>query len=208
MLSEPARRFKTGPYRLHGAFPLVLWSGGFRRDRVIKAAAIATLGLLALAAPVLAFEVTERQLQISFNHAGKDYVRNDVLVPLLPKNACYDWHQRFKETSTPIAVTEWLTLPAAIDWGNLATNPNDGIEIQDNGTGAKSTLSLVTDDTGWVTHGWCAAEGDPLGRHVLEIMAGDKQLAAFGFSVIDPSEYNFPAAPREPGAPRSGTRVW
>lgn len=179
-----------------------------REGQVIKGLAIAFLGPLVLAAPALAFEVQEQVLQVSYKHNGQEYVFDDTVVPLLPDNACYNWYIRLKEAETALTVTERMTLPRAIDWGAVATNPNDGIEITGNGTVAVSTLPVTTDELGWITHGWCAAEGDPTGRHTIEVTADSQSLAIFAFDVVDPATYSFPAAQSAPWAMRSANRVW
>lgn len=172
------------------------------------AAATAFLAPLALSAPALAFEVQEQVLQISYKHNGHDYVHDDGVVPLLPGNACYNWYIRLTETGTALTVSERMTLPQAIEWGAVATDPNDGIEVLENGTVAVSTLPLETDELGWITHGWCAASGDPLGPHTIEVAAGGEALASFSFDVVEPSTYSFPAAQSAPWAMRSANQVW
>jgi hypothetical protein len=175
---------------------------------MFRALATALLGMLAYAPAVLAFEVQERVLQVSYTHNGQSYVYDDSVVPLLPGNACYNWYIRLAETNTELTVMERMTLPAAIDWGAAATDPSDGIEVLENGTVALSTLATSTDEEGWITHGWCAAEGDPLGTHTIEASAGGQVLASFVFDVVDPSTYSFPAAPSAPWAMRSANHAW
>jgi hypothetical protein len=180
----------------------------FGEGYVIKALTAAFLGFLALSAPVVAFEVQEQVLQVSYNHNGQDYVYDDTVVPLLPGNTCYNWYVKLAETSTALTLTERLTLPRSIDWGSVASDPNDGIEILESGTVAVSTLPVSTDEFGWITHGWCAAKGDPLGPHTIEVAVDGEALASFAFDVVNPSTYSFPAAPSAPWAMRSANQVW
>lgn len=175
---------------------------------MIRGFATALLGSLALAVPAAAFEVQETVLQVSFKHNGADYVYDDTVVPLLPGNACYNWYVRLAETNTQLTTVERMTLPQAIDWGSIATDSDDGIEVLEGGTVAESTQPMTTDEDGWITHGWCVAPGDPLGHHSIVVSSGDQQFATFEFDVVDPSHYPFPGAQSVPWALRSANQTW
>ena len=47
---------------------------------------------------------------------------------------------------------------------------------------ATTALSLVPDN-GWISHGWCVAEGDPEGAYRIEVSRGDTLLHAFDFQL-------------------------
>lgn len=175
---------------------------------MIRGFATAVLGSLALAVPASAFEVQQSVMQVSYKHNGSDYVYDDTVVPLLPKNACYNWFIKLAEANTDLTVIERMTLPQAIDWGTVATDPNDGIEVLQGGTLAQSTLPMTSDEDGWITHGWCVADGDPVGHHAIVVSVGDEPLASFDFDVVDPSNYSFPGAQSAPWTLRSANQTW
>lgn len=108
--------------------------------------------------PIWAFQVT-------FKYAGADEVLHDTVVPLLPGNACYNWYVQLADGAAPKAATETLNLPVALaDWGTLATDPDDGIDISADGKVAARSFSPELDDEGRFSHSWCVAEGDRWAR--------------------------------------------
>ena len=168
---------------------------------------LTVLGMLA-ATPALALEVVESVLQVSYTHNGTSYVFNDSYVPLLPANVCYTWYLRVDAAATPLTVVERMTLPEAIQWGTPGSDPGDETVIEEGGKVAVTTIAVTTDDLGWFSHGWCAAEGDPTGGHLFEISAGGAELATFPFTVVAPEDYTFPAPVFPERALRSASNTW
>ena len=114
--------------------------------------------LLVLAVPAAALEPLESAFQVTFRYAGTDQVLDATVVPLLPGNACYNWYIRLAAGVSPKAVVERLTLPEPIStWGDAATNPDDGIEIEADGAVAVKTFVPAPDADGWFSDGWCVA---------------------------------------------------
>lgn len=132
--------------------------------------------------------------EVTFSYAGFDERYTDPLVPLLPANACYSWLARLPEGSAATSVVERLVLPVALaDWGTLATDPDDNVEISEDGTTATTTFPAAPDAEGWLTNGWCVAAGDPVGPHRFEIEVDGTPLATVTFDVVAPEDYNWPA---------------
>lgn len=156
------------------------------------------------ATPILALDVLQSELQVSFRHDGEDYVRNDRFVPLLPDNACYTWYVRADAPDTTLQVVERFTLPAPIDWGTQSPET----VIEDGGRIAVTTSEMPTDGLGWFSHGWCAAEGDPTGPHLIEVSVDGKALASFPFEVIAPVSYYFPQRTVPERAARTANNFW
>ena len=168
------------------------------------------LGAMSLApASAAGAEVTEQLFQVTYTHGGKDYVADDGIVPLLPGNACYYWYLRLAETDAPVALVERFTLPEALSsWGTTGTMPDDPTRIEEDGKVAVTTLEATSDSEGWVSHGWCVAEGDPPGLHRIDVSAGGAGLASFEFDVVTPEDYRFPVPlPPDPDA-RSTNNSW
>lgn len=104
-------------------------------------------------------------------------------VPLIPGEVCFQWQIRLDVPDGPVEFTEVFTLPAAPDVWNAG--PDEGVEIS--GDGAISTVTDTYDvKDGWLLHGWCLAEGDPLGQHKMEISVDGTLLHTFVFQVIEP----------------------
>jgi hypothetical protein len=77
-----------------------------------------------------------------------------------------------------MTVTEVFTLPGApASWGTL-----ENTTISQDGRMATST-NVLTPSDGWIGNGWCAAKGDPVGDHLIEVWLGDELLGSFPFVV-------------------------
>lgn len=137
------------------------------------------LSLIVLAQPALAQTVVDSDfvLQINQGQSG-EVIESTTLIPLLD-GACYEWRLKLAKTKGAVDITEVFTLPSApAGWGDVG----DNVTISDDMLVATSTMSLVPED-GWIWHGWCVAEGDPVGDYMIEIEVGDEVLATFPFTV-------------------------
>jgi hypothetical protein len=166
-------------------------------------------GLSLASSAALGVEVVESLFQVTYTHGGREYVADDHVVPLLPGNACYYWYLRLAETNAPVHAVERFTLPEPLtNWGTTGATPEDPTQIEEDGKVAVTTLELSSDNEGWISHGWCAAEGDPLGLHLLDVSAGGVDLAKFEFDVVAPANYDFPTAPAPDPNARSTNNSW
>lgn len=176
----------------------------------------ATALLLALlaAGPSLAAEMVDSVFQVTFRYAGEDEVLNDTVVPLLPGNACYNWYVRLAQGTAPksatkLSATEVLSLPTPLaDWGSLATDPDDGIDISADGRVATRTFTPELDEEGWFTHSWCVAPGDPVGPHSIAIAVDGDKLVTYDFQVVLPEDYYWPSIAQPQPRERSVDHSW
>ncbi|WP_156387297.1 hypothetical protein [Devosia sp. Root105] len=167
--------------------------------------------LLALLAtgPSLAAEMIDSVFQVTFRYAGEDEVLNDTVVPLLPGNACYNWHVRLAEGAAPKTATETLSLPMPLeDWGTLATDPDDGIDISADAKVATRTFMPELDGEGWFSHSWCVAPGDPVGAHSIAIAVDGDKLVTYDFQVVLPEDYYWPSIVQPTPRERSVDHSW
>lgn len=138
-----------------------------------------TASLIALAQPALAQTVIEKDFTLEITQAdGSEIVESTTLIPLLD-GACYNWRLKLAKSKGDIEITETFTLPSApASWGST----NESMVISEDNLSATSTMTLTPAD-GWISHGWCVAEGDPTGDHLFEIKSGDEVLGTFPFQV-------------------------
>jgi hypothetical protein len=164
--------------------------------RLVLVAAVAAMSTTALG-----IEVQNRFFEVTFNEGGQKQAIRDTTVPYLPGNACYSWYLQLAEKGTPVTLVEQMRLPEAIDWGDVGKDRSDPTQIEENGQTAVTTLPLTSDADGWVSHGWCVAEGDPLGEHMITVKQGEEIFAAFDYVVVPAESY----IPPHSWAVRSGT---
>ena len=159
--------------------------------------------------PAVGIEVVEQRFQVAYSHGGQHHVSEDLVVPLLPGSACYFWYLRLSEANASLQLVERFELPEPLaDWGTTGTAPDDPTRIEQDGKVAITTLKQDSDSEGWVTHGWCVADGDPLGRHRIEVSADGAPLATYEFEVVAPEDYDFPVALTLALSPRSIKASW
>lgn len=161
------------------------------------------------AVPAGAAELADSVFQVTFRYAGTDEVLNDTVVPLLPGNACYNWYVKLGEGPAPASATETLSLPVALaDWGTLATDPDDGIDISADGKVATRMFTPELDEEGWFSHSWCVAAGDPVGAHSIAIAVDGKPLVTYDFQVVLPEDYYWPTIIQPTPRERSVDHSW
>jgi len=174
--------------------------------RIVAAAAcFSALSLV----PAMAAELVDSDFQVTFQYGGSEQRLSEDKVPLLPGNTCYTWWMKLGEGPAPQSVEERLVLPAPLaDWGDAATNPDDGVEISADNTTATSTFVPDIDSEGWFSKGWCAAVGDPLGAHRIEVSVDGTLLKTFEFDVLAPEDYPWPALRQPDPRERSVQNSW
>lgn len=164
-----------------------------------------------LSLPAAAVELVDSVFQVTFKYAGQDFVYNETELPLLPANACYNWYIRLAAGDRPAVAVERFTLPVALpmaDWGAAATDADDGIEIEEDGKVAVTTFVPDLDADGWFSNGWCVAEGDPLGHHLIEVSVDGEHLASYNFELVAPEDYAWPAIPQPDHRGRTVENSW
>ncbi len=158
--------------------------------------------------PAVAVEMVETDFQVTFQYGGSEQRLSESQVPLLPGNTCYTWWMKLAPGDAPRAAVERLILPAPLDWGDLAINPDDGVEISADNTMATSTFVPELDSEGWFSKGWCAAAGDPVGPHQIEVSIDGTVLKTFDFEVLAPEDYPWPALRQPDARERSVQNSW
>ncbi len=172
-------------------------------------APICAVFLACATASALGAELVDSVFQVTYRYAGTDQVFNDTVVPLLPGNACYNWYVRLGEGDAPKMATETLTLPVPLaDWGTLATDPSDGIDISADGRVAVRTFTPEIDQDGWFSNAWCVAAGDPTGAHKIAIALDGRSLTSYDFTVVLPEDYPWPAIAQPGPRERSVDHSW
>lgn len=176
---------------------------------MIRRLLLVLAGLSLLSTPGLGVEAIESVFQVSYTHAGREHFVDDRVVPLLPGNACYSWYLRLTEANAAVTAVERFRLPEPLAaWATTGSTPDDSTRIEEDGQVAVTTIEAVSDDEGWISHGWCAAVGDPLGLHRIDVVMDGTSLAEFEFDVVAPEDYGFPTtAPPDPNA-RSANNSW
>ena len=151
-------------------------------------------GLMFSTAHAGAAEVIESRFQVEITRDGGLVVSEEPVVPLLPDLACYNWYVRFAAGTGELAFVERLVLPGlAASW-----DPEDGdsttqIVVDPDGLGVTSSFTTAPDAEGWVTGGWCVAEGDPLGEHVISVEVDGAPVGSWPFKVVPAADYVAPA---------------
>lgn len=174
--------------------------------RIVAAAAF--MSVLS-AWPAAAVEVVDSDFQVTFQYGGSEQRLSETQVPLLPGNTCYTWWMKLAPGDAPQTVVEKLILPEPLaDWGDAATNPDDGVEISTDGTTATSTFAPELDSEGWFSKGWCAAPGDPAGAHRIEVSVDGAVLRTYDFDVLAPADYPWPALRQPDTRERSVHDSW
>lgn len=159
--------------------------------------------------PAIAAELVDSDFQVTFNYGGSEQRLSEDKVPLLPGNTCYTWWVKLAAGDAPKSVEERLVLPQALsDWGDAASNPDDGVEISADGTTATSTFVPELDSDGWFSKGWCAALGDPVGQHRIDVSVDGVLLKTYEFEVLAPEDYPWPALRQPDARERSVQNSW
>lgn len=171
---------------------------------------LTAIGFAGVCSVALGAEVVESRFEVSFSQNGEDRSVADTTVPYLPGSACYNWYAKFDPaTQTELSLTETLTLPEPLAaWQNYQNDPAAETQIAADAQSAITTLKVTPDGDGWVSHGWCVEDGDPLGPHNLSLTLDGATISDWDFVVVAAEDYVFeepsadlPAAPDVPEPP-------
>ena len=172
--------------------------------RIVTAAAfLSVLGGGAIAG----VELVDSDFQVTFQYGGVEQRLSETTVPMLPSNVCYTWWLKLGEGAAPGSAIERLLLPEPpASWGDAATD--DGMYILEDGKLALSRFYPEIDSDGWISKGWCAAAGDPIGSHRIEVVLDGVMAKAFDFEVVRPEDYPWPALRQPDPRERSVQNSW
>jgi hypothetical protein len=105
-------------------------------------------------------------------------------IPHRPETSCYQWAIAVAPEDRILIVRELFELPGAAEqWG---TSPELDTLVTSDRSRSVTQFEDSLDD-GIITHGWCVAQGDPIGPHRIRVYAGDRLLHEFRFEVIGES---------------------
>jgi len=161
---------------------------------------LTALAVAGASSAVAAAEVIESTFQVEFTRDGHTQTSTDTVVPYLPGSSCYHWYVRFDAaTKDDVTLVETFRLPEPLAaWQNYVNDPTSITQVAADAQGAITTVTAAPDEDGWVSHGWCVAEGDPLGPHTISIALDGIDVANWAFSVVSPEDYVFEAPPANP----------
>ncbi|ESW83898.1 hypothetical protein X770_25235 [Mesorhizobium sp. LSJC269B00] len=142
--------------------------------------------LVAMATPssAQAPTATDSEFLVSVTEAdGATHVRPSNIVPLIPDSACFEWRVRLAQGDRLVSVTEVFALPAEPrQWGGIDGNEYSLSKLSGDRRVSETTMFYKPQD-GWISHGWCMAEGDPIGPYSIKVLVGDRLVHKFDFSV-------------------------
>jgi hypothetical protein len=163
---------------------------------------LTAIGLVAFCGTALGAEVIDSRFEVVVTQDGVEQSYPDTSVPYLPDASCYYWFVRFDPTTTgEVTLAETLSLPEPLAaWKDYKNDPSAQTQINPDAQSALTTLKATPDD-GWVSHGWCVAEGDPLGAHTFSVSMDGKEIARWDFSVVAPEDFAFAAPETGPAQP-------
>lgn len=175
---------------------------------------LAGLGLAGMCGTALGAEVVESKFQVDVTRDGQTRTYADRTVPYLPDGACYNWYLKFDAaTDEEITLVETFRLPEPLAaWKDYQNDPAADTQISADAQGAVTTLKIVPEPDGWVSHGWCVTEGDPLGAHTMAVTLAGTEIASWDFTVVAPEDFLFeepqvpPAPPPPPPQPSPTSR--
>ena len=161
---------------------------------------LTALAVVGASSAVTAAEVIESTFQVEFTRDGQTRTYTDTVVPYLPDASCYYWYVRFDAaTKDEVTLVETFRLPEPLEaWRNYVNDPASTTQVASDAQGAITTVTAAPNEDGWVSHGWCVAEGDPLGPHTISVALDGNDVASWAFSVVAPEDYVFEAAPADP----------
>jgi len=108
---------------------------------------------------------------------GASHVVASNVVPLIPDRACYEWRVRLGQGDRLVSVTEVFSLPAEPkQWGGVDGNEYSLSKLSGDRKVSETTMFYKPLD-GWISHGWCVADGDPTGEHAPFLLLKDALAA-------------------------------
>jgi len=114
---------------------------------------------------------------------GATRVERSNSVPLIPGRVCYEWRIRLTSGDGLVSAREVFELPAPPAlWGGVDENDYSSSQLSKDRKISETTMFYRPKD-GWISHGWCVAEGDPAGPYSIKVYVGETLLHAFDFNV-------------------------
>ncbi len=132
--------------------------------------------------------IPERAITVTQTEFGMKSISSKGKITILPTSKvrlregdAYGWRIHLQNYQGEIEWREVLHLPKAPQtWG---TEFGDNFSISADGTTATSKRK-ETVSNGVIENFWTIASGDPTGKHIIEVYAGNQLLATFEFDVF------------------------
>jgi len=146
-------------------------------------AAFLLTGMLIVAQPQAGDDLTVLGTHFYVDDLRDGSVTESARVPLRPITACYRWRIDVSPQDRTIAVREVFRLPqAAPEWGIQQSPEREFTAVSQDRVSAVTEFQAPLSE-GSFGHGWCVAQGDPAGTHVMRIYVGDRLIHSFEFQV-------------------------
>ena len=132
----------------------------------------------------ISIEAAEFLVFLYDSEDNEQFVFQSDLVPLIPDRVCFGWRIRLAGAEGLVRFKEIFSLPAEPEsWGE-ENDEFSTIEIsKDRMTSV--TEMFVTLQDGWIDNKWCIADGDPEGKHSMEVHINGQFAKRFDFQVRD-----------------------
>jgi len=134
------------------------------------------------AASALKVEASEFVVSVSDGEGNQRSIESDI-VPYLPDRACFGWRLRVTDAPRLVRYREILKLPhAPAFWSGEDDEYSPHVFSADRTTATTEEFA-APDADGWLSSSWCIVDGDPVGRHSIDVYLQDALVRHFDFEV-------------------------
>ena len=134
----------------------------------------------------ISIEAAEFLVFLNDSEGNQQSVFQSDLVPLIPNRVCYGWRIRLAGAERLVRFKEVFSLPAEPEFWGEENDEFSTSKISENRTISVTEMFIPMQD-GWIDHNWCVADGDPIGKHSIEVHINGQFAKRFDFQVRDVS---------------------
>lgn len=113
---------------------------------------------------------------------GNETLARTNVVPLIPGHACYGWRIRLSEELDLVHFREVFSLPEEPEFWT-----GEGDEFEPNEISSDRRISItekfVTPKDRTISNSWCVVNGDPEGKHSMEVFIDGEFVKRFEFEL-------------------------
>jgi len=133
----------------------------------------------------ISIEAAEFLVFLYDSEDNEQFVLQSDLVPLIPDRVCYGWRIRLAGSEGLVRFKEVFSLPAESEvfWAEEIDEFNTTVISKDRITAV--TEMFITLRDGWIDNTWCVEDGDPEGKHSMEVHINGQFAKRFDFQVRD-----------------------
>ncbi len=99
------------------------------------------------------------------------------------EGVAYGWRIQLKDYKGEVTWREVLQLPKPPE--SWATSNTENFSLSPDGRAANIQRTDKIKD-GLIKNSWTIANGDPMGKHKIEVYIGDRSIATFEFEIVPP----------------------